>query len=260
VPLQFLSDTGVVGAALAFGAFGLLLAVALRRVRRSAGPPRMLEAALLAGAAAYLVHSVYDWDWDIPAVTLPALVFLGVLAGGGPMRRSLRASAAPRGLMLAALTLWLCVFASSSVLPSLAASKAAGAVVAAASDSAGAVQHAQASAELASQLDPLSDAGLKVQATVALRRGQVPQAIQYLFAAVKREPSDVEAWETLAFLEFEARDFPAAQHATLRALQLDPLGSSARVSARRTSAAINLIESPPRDSPTGRPLVLGGGR
>mgnify|MGYP001355753031 CR=1 FL=1 len=82
VPLQFLAETGIAGALLGLGAFVLLLGAAARSVRgRAQGSERLLAAALLAGAVAYAVHSLYDWDWNIPAVTLPALVFLGVLAG-----------------------------------------------------------------------------------------------------------------------------------------------------------------------------------
>ncbi len=260
VPLQFLSETGLVGAGLAFLAFALLLVAAVGRVRRSSGQRRALEAALLAAAVAYLVHSFYDWDWDIPAVTLPALLFLGVLAGARGRSSASRAPLPIRGLLLAGLTLWLCVFAASSVLPSLAASKAAGAVVAAASTSPSQLQHAQAGAELASQLDPLSDAGLRVQATIAVNRGQRGQAIQYLLSALRRDPSDRAAWESLAFIEFDNRQFAAARLAAGRALELDPRGNGARALVRSINATLNLDNSPPGDSPTARPLKLGAGR
>jgi hypothetical protein len=260
VPLQFLSETGVVGAVLAFGAFALLLSAAVRRVRRSSGRRRTIEAALLAGAAAYLVHSFYDWDWDIPALTIPALMFLGVVAGGGGERRIARPSLSVRGLLLAGLTLWLCVFATSSVLPSLAASKAADAVVAAAGTSPSALAHAQASAELATQLDPLSDSGLKVQSTIAQRRGNLSEAARYLLAAVRRDPSDRLAWSNLAFIEFTNRDFADAQRTAQRGLELDPRGAITRSVARSIDSTLNLYDSPPRESGTARPLSAGAGR
>ncbi len=114
------------------------------------------------GSVMYLVHCLYDWDWDIPAITLPALLFLGVLvASPEPVRRAV-ASASGRGaraVALMALTLCACVFALSAALPSLAASKASRALVEA-SGSASEVKDAQSTAQLASRLDPLSRRGL----------------------------------------------------------------------------------------------------
>ena len=58
-----------------------------------APPERGAAAALLAVAAAWVVQALFEWTWDIPAVTLPVLLALGVLAarplpGGarGPMK------------------------------------------------------------------------------------------------------------------------------------------------------------------------------
>lgn len=69
--LQFLAETGVVGAALGLGAFAVLLTAGVRAVRRSSTPStRVPAAAPLAAAGAYPLHSLYDWDWDIPARAL----------------------------------------------------------------------------------------------------------------------------------------------------------------------------------------------
>jgi hypothetical protein len=101
VPLQFLAETGAVGAVLVLGGLALLFAGAARRLR---GAPddrageRNLRVALLAGAVAWVVHGLYDWDWDIPGVTLPALIFLGVLGARSPgEREAADAGAAPVG-------------------------------------------------------------------------------------------------------------------------------------------------------------------
>ena len=59
VPLQWLAETGAVGALLAIGAFGLLLVSAVLATRRRAsGSERLLTAALTAGAVAYAVHAL----------------------------------------------------------------------------------------------------------------------------------------------------------------------------------------------------------
>jgi hypothetical protein len=40
---------------------------------------RLLAAGPLAGAVAWLLHASIDWDFEMPAVTLPAIVLIGAL-------------------------------------------------------------------------------------------------------------------------------------------------------------------------------------
>jgi hypothetical protein len=241
VPLQWLAEIGLVGTLLALGGAALLLSVGFRAVRRRPQGERVMAAALLAGGAAYAAHACYDWDADIPGVTLPVLLFLGVLAGstravgrprprGAPsldQRTTLPLSfagsrAGLRILALAVLTLGLCAFALSVVLPDLASDKAAGAEVAAATASRAGLLHAQSSTALASRLDPLSDAGLVAESTIALHRGEPRQARRYLLAAVRRQPTDAHAWVTLAYVDARLRDPQDAVAAARRAVALDP--------------------------------------
>jgi hypothetical protein len=67
--LETFAELGVVGLALLVGAF----AVAFAHARGPAG---------LAVLAAFVVHSAVDWDWQLPAVTIHAL-----LAAGAILRR-----------------------------------------------------------------------------------------------------------------------------------------------------------------------------
>jgi hypothetical protein len=259
-PLQFLAETGLIGAALALSAYGLLLAAGVAAVRRRRlGAERLLAAALLSAAVIYAVDALYEWDWSIPGVTLPALVFLGLLAGASgsaPTRkeRSLAATrllgpgTTTRVLALAGTGLALSVFAISGVLPSLAAGHANAAVVQAASRPADLVS-AQASAELASRLDPLSDAGLLAEATIARRRGQLLVVRADLLAAVRRDPSDGRAWEQLAFDELSLRNVAGTLNASARAVALDPRN----VVLRLLEEDAELLVAPPKDSPTKAP-------
>ena len=41
----------------------------------------VLAAGPIAGAVTYLAHSPLDWDWQMPAVTLVAIVLAGLLLG-----------------------------------------------------------------------------------------------------------------------------------------------------------------------------------
>jgi hypothetical protein len=279
VPLQFLAETGAVGAMLAVGGFALLMAAGVGSVRRlPGGQERVVAAALLAGAVAYAVHALYDWDWDIPGVTLPALAFLGVLAGARAVRTgsaadAISAAAVPlpenrlvtislagpgpgaRVIAVAAISLLMCLYGGSAALPSFASSGAASALVGAGSSSPARLRHALATAEFASSLDPLSDDGLKAAATIALHTGDLRAARRYLLEAVHRDPSDVSAWQQLANLEELAGDHRGLQVAARRVLALDPRGGASRTIAQTAVAAL----TPPGESgtATGTPLPAG---
>ncbi|HEY1509485.1 MAG TPA: O-antigen ligase family protein [Solirubrobacteraceae bacterium] len=90
LPLQTLAELGVVGALLLL-AFLAGVALSARDALRTA-PAQ--AAGLIAGFIAYIAHAPLDWDWEMPAVTLVALVLAGAviaLAATAPRR-----SAAPR--------------------------------------------------------------------------------------------------------------------------------------------------------------------
>src|SRR4051794_24163575 len=72
LPVQFLTETGVVGLLL-FLVAGLGLAAT---ARRHAGPQLALALAL----PAYLVHGLIDIDWDILAVSAPIFLMAGAVA------------------------------------------------------------------------------------------------------------------------------------------------------------------------------------
>ena len=88
LPLQFASETGIVGLALWVGAMGAALLGAWRALRRLEGDER--EAALALGLVvpAFLVHGLLDYDWDFVALAGPLLFVIGFLlaAGREPVR------------------------------------------------------------------------------------------------------------------------------------------------------------------------------
>ena len=241
VPLQFLAETGVIGAVLGLGAFVLLLGAAARSVRRRPRTgERVLAAGLFAGAVTYAVHALYDWDWDIPGVTLPALLFLGVLAGSALVSRGPGDAArepGPRdagsgrlraGAAVGLSAVCLSAFALSVVTPRLAAADAGDAVLAASATSGAGLRPALSDALVADRLDPVSDRGLLAAATIEIHLGDTDRARRYLLAAVERQPTDGVAWQRLAFQDLVSGDRPDAVIAARRALALDPHGAVAR--------------------------------
>lgn len=75
LPLQTLAELGLVGILL-LGAFLAGVTVAAAAALR-AGPA--LAAGPVAAVAAYIAHSPLDWDWEMPAVTLSALLLAGAV-------------------------------------------------------------------------------------------------------------------------------------------------------------------------------------
>src|SRR5207302_9988435 len=79
LPLQFLAEAGIVGLVL----FVVAAWALLRGTWRRRGP----ELALALLLPAYLVHSLVDVDWDFVAVSAPAFLAAGALAGTVELRR-----------------------------------------------------------------------------------------------------------------------------------------------------------------------------
>ncbi len=95
LPLQTAAELGIVGLAL-LGAFFWGVAAAGRAAVRLA---RARAAAPLAGCVAYVAHAPLDWDWEMPAVTLLALVLAGLLlAQSAPLSSPQRPGGEPVAL------------------------------------------------------------------------------------------------------------------------------------------------------------------
>jgi hypothetical protein len=260
LPLQLLAETGIVGALLGLGALGLLLAAAVVRVRRLApGRERDLAGALLAAACAWAVHACVDWDWDIPGVTVPVLLFLGVL--GASARAERPAVAAPdeggpgRVLGLAAAGLLACAVLVSALLPAWSDAKTDAALQAVADRSPERLEAAASDAELAARLDPLAVRPLFAAAAVAEGRDRLLEARAHLLDAAERQPYSRDAWTRLTRVAFTLADRDGVERASARALALDP----GDLELLRFVSRAQGIAAPPEASPTatGTPLPPG---
>lgn len=247
LPLELLAETGLVGALLAYGAIVLLVVAGVGAVRRlPAGAERGLAAALCAGAVAWLVHGIADWTWDVPGVTLPVLVFLGVVAGRGSSEDAAPTPHATagrswgrRGILLGAATLALGLYAVSALAPAVADHLGSRSVEPLHGPSAGAEELGGAArdAHIAADLNPLASEPLVASAAIAGRRGQRLQARGLLLDATRREPWSVAAWTALAREQLVVGDVSGARRAAARALELDPQGPQAARAAGAAAAA-----------------------
>lgn len=80
LPLEVLGERGVVGGALFFGFLGVCAMSGMwQRFGKLGSEGRAQVGALLAAVCYWFVHSSAEWFWQLPAVTLPAILYLALL-------------------------------------------------------------------------------------------------------------------------------------------------------------------------------------
>jgi hypothetical protein len=197
LPLQFLSETGVVGLALLLAAAGVLL--------RSAGRRREHELALSLLLPAFLAHSLIDVDWDFAAVAVPAFVAAGALAGRAERRRV----SAPGLLVAAGAAAFLF---GVLLLPWLGARWAEDALASAPADAVRLADRAEA-------VDPLLVEPLWAKALAA---DDSRRSLAYYDAAVRRQPENPQTWRLAGEYAFSIRCYRSAYEYLVVYTALDP--------------------------------------
>jgi len=190
-PLQILSETGLVGFLLFFGA----AAAALVAGRRRRGP-------LALAVAAFFVHSVVNYDWSFLAVCGPFLFLGGVLVAEPGERRVLR-----RPLLLAASVVFALGCVYSLAAPWLA-------------------QRTEATATTLAQFDRAHDYD-PLDPQILLERAafeNARDAERTYRDAVRLEPTNANLWLELATFYAQNGAWADAYAALSRAFRYDPLG------------------------------------
>ena len=98
LPLEVLTEQGVVG----FALLAVALGAALLRAARGAFRRRLPAAAAFAAGTGWVAHASVDWNWTVPAATVPFFLLLGI-ACASARGRALRPQAARAGAAAGAL-------------------------------------------------------------------------------------------------------------------------------------------------------------
>ncbi len=110
LPLQLLAELGIVGAALGATVLGCVVVASTRFVRSGAARDATFAGAV-AALAYWAAHASIDWLWQLPAVSLPAMLLGGGLVAcvSPPQGRVPRSVSGPiaAGVAIAALALVL---------------------------------------------------------------------------------------------------------------------------------------------------------
>jgi hypothetical protein len=217
LPLQFASETGIVGLLLWGGAMAAGLLGAWRALARLEGDDR--EAALALGIAvpAFLVHGLLDYDWDFVALSSVVFFVIGFLLAAG--RAPIRIGREYAWVAVVALVTWAGLY--SIAAPRIAAAR----VDKAYSQIESGDDRAAATAKSAHSLNPLSIAPLEAWASAEEAAGRLGPARKLYVRAVDLQPLNWEAWYQLALFDHGVLDAkPQARREFRRAHELDPKG------------------------------------
>jgi O-antigen ligase len=211
--VETLSELGLVGLVLLLGTVVAILATLARRARQRAGPNRVIYAALFSAAVAWALHSVVDWDWEMPVVT--AWVFAAggaALAARNPVaHRSPGAGARVPiavGLLVVAVTPTLLMLSQTHIQRAANAFRA------------GNCSRAESQALASIDVLALRPEPYQILGYCDISDGRAQDAVAAMKEAVNQEPGSWEYHYGLAIADAYAGIDPRAQMATV--LRMDP--------------------------------------
>lgn len=223
--IETLGELGAVG--LVFVAL-FVLGTLVGLFPRGRGRDRALYAAVFAAGLAWAVHAGVDWDWQMPAISLP-FAALGGLALGRPVLRgrSVSVSSSVRAFVAGAVVLGACVLPALVLASQVRLNDATTAYAAA--DCTSADQLARRSTEiLGTRAGPW-----QIEALCAIRANHFTRAQGLLRQGLAQDPNDWQLQAALAASTAAAGSDARAQ--AVAALRLNPLDPSVQTLARALS-------------------------
>lgn len=216
--LETLGELGIVGLVLLLAAFGVGVVSGAVRARRVGGTANATLAALTGVVVAYLVGAGLDWMWELPAVTVVAVVALGLTAAPAPAGEPRRPTRAPR-LALAVFALLSLVVAGAEVVPVYAAVKLDDSRRAAAAAD---LPAAASAARTARTVEPWASTPPLQLALVAEQAGDLPRAESWIRRALAHDPRNWRLWLVAARVETKLGRIDTARQSLARARALNP--------------------------------------
>ncbi|QIN83163.1 polymerase [Rubrobacter tropicus] len=222
LPLEILAERGAVGGVLFAGFLFACLRGGLGR--RRADPDATMRAGALASTVCYwFVHSGVEWFWQMPAVTLPAIVALAMLVAPERPRRAPRAGGPPRLAIVGIALFTICavspLYAADAYLrQSYAAGGAGGALTA---------------VERSAALNPLDPRTPRREAEVAARAGYDLRAEDAYRRLIRANPNHFAPYVLFGDYRLARGDRAGALDLYEKALERNPLDKGLIRSADR---------------------------
>lgn len=212
--LEVLGERGVVGGILFFGFLGASIVAGLReRFGRLSSEGKAQAGALIAAISYWFVHSSADWFWQLPAVTLPAMVYLGMLVT--PWRRS---ETSPLGWPLRSAGIVVAVLALVVVAPLYIANRYL--IQTYETTNAGEGLAAIKRAEMFNPLDPLLR---QREAELAILLKDPRLTEKAYRQSIRLNPAHYAPYTLLAVFYEQQKQFSKALYYYQKALSLNPL-------------------------------------
>jgi O-antigen ligase len=214
LPLEVLSERGLVGGVLFFGFVAACLSSGLReRFGHLDSEGKAQLGAMSAALTYWFVHSSSEWFWQLPAVTLPAVVYLAMLVG--PWRRI---EAAPPRWPLRAVGAGVAVLAIAVIAPLYAADR-----YLARSFSTTNASEALVNVERAQRFNPLSPELFQREAKLAMLAGDWARAEKAYTEETRLNPEHYAPYVLLARYYERVGKPEEALSSYRNALALNPL-------------------------------------
>jgi O-Antigen ligase/Tetratricopeptide repeat len=215
LPLEVLSERGIVGGVLFFGFLATCLATGLtQRFRRLNAEGRAQVGAVIAAVTYWFVHSSAEWFWQMPAVTIPAIVFLALLVA--PWEQQEVVPSPPRPLR--AVAAGVAVLAIVVVTPLYLADR-----LVAQSEAADNPRAGLRYIELAQRFNPTDPSLAQREGELALQTGGWPRAEHSYSQAIRLDPENYAPYYLYARFREKSGDYEEALRLYRKALSLDPL-------------------------------------
>ena len=214
LPLEVLAERGAIGGILFFGLLATCLMAGLwRRFSDLASEGKAQVGAMIAAITYWFVYSSTEWFWQMPATTLPAVVYLAMLAGpwqrveAEPLRWPLRAVGAGVALLAAAAVAPLYI-ANYYVHQSYASTNP---------------REALAAVERAQRFNPVSPDYFEREAELAMESGDWDRVENGYRNAIALNPEHHRPYRLLAVSYEQRGDLDRALSYYQEALALNPL-------------------------------------
>lgn len=232
LPLEVLSERGVVGGVLFFGFLGVCVAAALReRFRSLNSEGKAHVGAMLAAVTYWFVHSSAEWFWQMPAVTLPAIIYLAMLVAPWNRMRNGEETFAPADRPLKLAGVGLAVLAFATITPIYAAH-----VLKERAQNEDNPWVALQNLERAQAMNPLDPELARREGDLALTIGDVPRATQSYARAIRLNPEHYAPYSVLGGLYEQIGQEERATELYQRSLQLNPLDPTLQENVARIEA------------------------
>lgn len=219
LPLEVLAERGVIGGALFFGFLGVCVAAGVwNRFNNLNSEGKAQVGALLAAASYWFAHSSIEWFWQIPAVTLPAMIYLAMLVAPWERPDDETEFFAPSDRPLRLAGVGIVVLTLATIGPLYVADRI--------QESASADDNPWVSLEKienAQTFNPLDPDLARQEADLAVSIGDPPRATQAYARATQLDPEHYAPYAVLGGLYEQLGQPGRALTLYRQALQLSPL-------------------------------------